>query len=303
MSAFPFAQTIVTPANTDFFASFGRDIAHIVNGPAEYLVGYVSSALDHIALALLVVVLATAGWEAVSGSRFLNIDYIVRKFYVPYGLAVYFLAHWFTPIPGLGMSFIDLFTNLGEEISAHIDLSALDMLNQHFEKIRDSLGDGPGFSTLFTGGFSGLYYIAVLASMMIIKGVIFVVTAFGFVAVGVGAGIGPLFLLAYIIPPLRHFWFSWVNAMIEYTLYRVVASMVVAIWCSALVNYFDRAIHGDYGFGHLMAISLEMIPLMIAMCYSILKIPSIVSSMAKGHGGAGDGMAGSVVGFVKGAFL
>lgn len=297
-----FAQTVVTPGNVDFFASFGRDIVRIVTGPAQYLVGYVSSAIDHIALGLLVIVLATAGWEGVTGGRILNVDYIVRKFYVPYGITIFFLAHWFTPIPGLGMSFIDVFTDLGEEITAHIDLSALNLLNGHFQKIRDSLGDGPGLSN-FADGSAWLFYTGVLASMVFLKGVIFIVTAFGFLAIGVGAGLGPLFLLSYVVPPLRHFWFSWVNAMIKYSLYRVTASMAVAVLSSALVNYFDRAIHGDYAFGHLMALSIEMLPLMVAAGYLILKIPSIVGDFAGGHAGTGGGMGSSLIGFAKGAFL
>src|SRR4051812_32049586 len=205
-----FAQASVPDQGTlDLFSSFDRDIHTVLDGLSPVLISYVMGPLNKVAVAVLVCVLASEGIRAVTSHQILNIDYLIKGFFLPYGFALVALKNWNTPILGFGHSFVGAFTDTAQEIAAYIDLSAMKILFQKCGEIQQALGDAPSF---LDSGF-GTYWIVMLC-LIALKGVVFIVISSGYVGLGVGAVIGPLFVFFYLVPPTRHLWHSWVGAMI-----------------------------------------------------------------------------------------
>jgi type IV secretory pathway VirB6-like protein len=296
-SAAAFGQ--VSPADqdtVDVFASFDRDIHTALNGLSPILVSYVLGPLNKVAVALLVCVLASEGFRAVTHHQILNIDYLVKAFFLPYGFALVVLNGWNTPIPGLGHSFVGLFTDTSQEIAAYVDLSAMKMMFQKFGEIYKALGVSP---SVLDDGF--VTYWLVVGSMILVKTIVFLVTSFGFVALAVGSCIGPLFVFFYLFPPTRYLWHSWVGAMVKYSFYFIIAAVVTDIWCVFVVDQINTSLNDNYDLDHFMALTLSLPAIMLAFCFGLFKVPALASDFTSGSSHAGHGLVGGVASFLRGA--
>lgn len=296
-AAVAFGQSVSTDQKSlDLFSSFDKDIHTVLGGLSPILVSYVLGPLNKMAVALLVCVLASEGFRAVSQHQILNIDYLVKAFFLPYGFALLVLNNWNTPIPGLGHSFVGLFTDTAQELAAYVDLSAMNVLFAKFDDIYTTLGVAP---SLWDSGF--VTYWEVVGVMSLVKSIVFLVISGAFLALAVGACIGPLFVFFYFFPPTRYLWHSWVGAMIKYSLYFVVAAIVTDIWCLFAVHYLDNSLHGSYDLDHFMALTLSLPAVMVALCIGLVRIPHMASDFTSSGSSAGHGMISGLAGFVRGA--
>jgi type IV secretory pathway VirB6-like protein len=282
--------------------SFGESVHAIVSGPAGYLVNLMLGVINKIAVALAVVVFATAGYEAATNHTVLNFDYILRKFYLPYGFSVFVLKHWLNPIPGLGVSFVQIFTNASQELSAYIDLSALDTMNTKLSELQVAIGPLPSWAAFLIDPGKFAASAALEIFIILSKTITEVVTGFSYLGLGVGACLGPLFLFFYIFPPLRGLWFSWVNAMIKYSLYKVVASIVVAIMATSFVNWMLDLANGKWTQEHIVASAFKILLMLSIYIVAVWKIPALVADFGGGSSHAGHGHLTGITSFVRGAF-
>jgi hypothetical protein len=292
-----FAQTTPDPRDVDLFASFDRDIHRVLDPLAPVLISYVLGPLNKIAVVLFVCILASIGLQAATGYGSLNVEYIVRAFYLPYGFALLVLHNWNTPIPGLGHSFTGVFTDAAQEIAAYIDLSAMQILFSRCADIQDALGTSP---SIFDSQF--LTYWAMMGFLIMTKGAVFIVVSSAYVALAVGAVLGVLAVFFLVISPLRHLWYGWLGGMIKYCYYFIVAAIVTDIWCLYLVDVMDTTLQGQYDLDHFWAMILSIPVVMVAFVIGVFRVPALAHDFTSGSAGAGHGVTGSLVGFVRGVF-
>ena len=283
----------------DLYSSFDKDLYNLVIGTAPIYTAVAITFVNKLAAWLLVTVFAAAGWEAISHRSMINLDYVAKKFVIPYLFSLLILTHWVTPIPGLGMSFVGIFTNISSDLAAQAHVNALDTMNSLLLNIRDQIGPW----AMITGPVNILAWCVVTTLMIFVKAVVMFVVATGVVGVGVGACIGPIFVIFYMFPPLRQKWFSWVEAMIKYSLYRVVGNLVIAVWCTFIVGFINNILHGQYDLVHIISNFIGFSSVMLAFIFGLFKIPSFVTDFNSGGSSGGHGLMGSTMAFVKGMFL
>lgn len=147
-----------------------------------------------------------------------------------------------------------------------------------------------------------LIYLGVLLDMGIIQAVLFGLTILGFVAVGIGSVVGPLFIPFLVVPRLSWLFWNWFSFVLQYSFYQVIANCLVFVWTNVLIHFIDKEINGDYSLAHFLVLIPALAILNFGMFFTILKITHFVSDLFKGTAGAGAGFSSAVGAAVKGAF-
>jgi type IV secretory pathway VirB6-like protein len=214
-------------------------------------------------------------------------------------LAVLGMLHYYnTPLPGVSFSFHQIFTTTATSMSHLINtdvfndfMSKIQCLSQNLEK--------PSFTDL-----SGivLYYI-VLGSLALIEGVLFFVICFGFVAAGLGSLLGPLFIPFYMWPTQAARFFRWIDYMVVYAFYQVVATGVIAIWASVLVRFIDNALHGSYDLAHLAILFVAFAGLNVTIVLSLTHVPAMAGELFGGVGSVGAQVANALPSALRSAVV
>jgi hypothetical protein len=292
------AQAFNPPqADVDEFSWLSNTLDRVVTPDSTVVVNYVLGILNKIAIGLLVFTIVVMTYESISHRTVFNIDYFARTFLFPYVVVFTVVTHWNSPIPGLGYNVHQLFTVLGSELAARIDISSIDQLSDAINSLHAQTPSPDSWSITENIG-----YWVIFGILGIVKGVIFAITSTAFVALAVGAIIGPIPALLYLWPPTRHWWQNWLHYMAKYTLYRVVSSIVCAVMSSLLVNYMVTMFHNNYSLEHLIALTGGTAATAVACCWNVLRVPHLTNDLAGGsaHGGSGFG-AGSAA-MIKGLF-
>jgi len=220
----------------------------------------------------------------------------VVHFFAMFLIAEMMLRYYNTPLPWTSSSFHQLLPDTARQFAGIIDLSSLNTLLAAVKDATDKAQKpGDDFLLIFI-------YACVLIDMVLVEGILFAVTILGFIAVGIGSLLGPLFIPWLIIPRVSWLFWNWLQFMLQYSFYRVVSSALVYIWANVIVGFFTNSIHGDYSLAHLLALILPFGMLNIGLFFSIFKITSFVSDLFKGTAAAGSGLAGSLAGAIRGAF-
>jgi hypothetical protein len=114
--------------------------------------------------------------------------------------------------------------------------------------------------------------------------------------------LGPIFIPWLIVPRLSWLFWNWIQFMLQYSFYRVVASALTFVWTTVMVKFFESAVQGDYSLAHFLIMLVPLGMLNIGMIFSVFRVTSFVSDLFKGTAAAGGGLAGSVAGAIRGAF-
>ena len=205
-------------------------------------------------------------------------------------LAVLGMLHYYaTPLPGVGFSFHEIFTTAAHDLAGLINLASLDQFTAQVQAISANL-QKPGVADIL-----GLVvYLSTLLQMAIVQAALFFVTSFGFVALGIGSLLGPIFISLYMWPTQSGKFYRWLDFMIVYSFYQVVAVAFVYIWTNVIVVFFNHALHGDYGLAHLLVLAVPFLTLNITFIISMFKVPSITAELFGGAGSAGASIATSL---------
>jgi type IV secretory pathway VirB6-like protein len=190
-----------------------------------------------------------------------------------------------------------LLPDTGRQLAGIIDLSSLNTLLAAIKDATEKTQKPTVMDPVMV-----FVYVGVLIDMLVIEGILFGVTVLGFIAIGIGNLLGPLFIPWLIIPRLSWLFWNWLQFMLQYSFYRVVASALVYVWTRVIVQFFTNSVHGDYTLAHFLLLLVPFGMLNIGLFFSIFKITSFVSDLFKGTAAAGGGLTGSLAGFIKGAF-
>jgi hypothetical protein len=145
-------------------------------------------------------------------------------------------------------------------------------------------------------------YLIITVLIAVLELAMFIVTGFGYLALGTVLVIGPILIPFMIVPKLDFLFWSWLKALIKYSFYPVIGNIVLLGICQIMLSVLNTALPTS---GQIV-ITVTQIPiLMVVFCaglYSIFKIPGLVQDIFSGSASAGSGVQAAVTGAVMSAF-
>jgi hypothetical protein len=236
-------------------------------------------------LGLLALVLGALTWtyDYLTGNHIFSGEHFWRVL-IRYLIAYNLLRYYNAPLPLVGYSFHQIFTVEGGYLASQIDSTTLNTFLSALGNIWGNLEKPSVFNYP-----AAIVYFWTAVAIVVMEGALFIITAFSFVAIGVGLILGPFFIVSYLFRGTAHFFWAWVNFMVKYSLYKVVAAALVFIFSSAIVNFLNGAIHGDYSIGHFWALLIPLTILSAVALFSCLKVGSLVNDLTTGGAYAGTG--------------
>jgi type IV secretion system protein VirB6 len=280
-----FAQIPVNPGTVDLTSYVTAALDALVAPTGNIFAGVALPLLNKLALFALVLGALTWTWEYLTGNHIFSGEHFWRVL-IRYLIAYNLLRYYNDPLPLVGYNFHQLFTEEARWMQAQIDIAVLNRFLQQIQTIwagmeKPDVWDVPSI----------LMYVWIGLDMAAIEAALFVVTSFSFWALGIGIILGPFFIVAYLFRSTAHFFWAWVNYMIKYALYRVIASALVAVFSNVILNFIATTVHGDYSIGHWSAIVLSWTVLIAAGLFACLKVGQLVNDLTTGtaFGGASGG--------------
>jgi hypothetical protein len=219
------------------------------------------------------------------------------QFFGLFLIAEALMRYYDAPLPWTNVSVSNILPDTARFFSGTLDLGILDTLLSKMSDIVSSVERPSLLNPLML-----FVYALILVDMILIQGVLFAVNILAFVFIGIGSLLGPLFIPWLVVPKLSWLFWNWVQFMLQYSFYRVVASALTYIWATVLVTFIDSAVHGDYSLAHFLLLLVPLGVLNIGLLFSVFKIGSVVSDLFKGAASVGGGFGGAMAGAITGAF-
>jgi hypothetical protein len=286
----------INSGTVDYVSMITSGIDNLVAADSPVFLAMGNQLLTSIAIVMLAIY--GLKWALHSASRHHpEFDFPgVVNFFAMFLVAELMMRYYNTPLPWTSSTFHQLLPDTGRQLAGIIDLSSLNTL-------LGAIQDATGKAQKPTDDFLMVFvYVCVLIDMVLVEGVLFAVTILGFIAIGIGSLLGPLFIPWLIVPRVSWLFWNWLQFMLQYSFYRVLSSALVYIWASEIVRFFNDCIQNDYTLPHFLALIVPFGMLNIGLFFSIFKITSFVSDLFKGTAAAGSGMASGLAGAIRGAF-
>jgi hypothetical protein len=219
-----------------------------------------------------------------------------------------------TPIPGIGFTFPDLIIEQGDaimrlfgaDILAQGIATVMELAEDHMRLVGQQAGSINIWTAIRTGGQQVTHLallVAILGSfvlgMIVVLALALAQIIFANIAIAVLVTLGPLFIPFMIVPKLDFLFWGWFKAMLQYSLYGAIASVMISLWTRIILGYARALSNQDFTVQSMTAASgIWLVPVaavIVCAIVSILKIGDI-AGMIVGAGSDGGG-------FVGGAFM
>jgi hypothetical protein len=189
------------------------------------------------------------------------------------------ITYYRAPIPGFGLSFTQLLTDQPIFLARQIETAQVQRLAERLNQLFLTMEQPMLFNVSAIVGYF-LVALAVTAARVALLAVI----AFGLVATGVAVLIGPIFIPFFIVPQLDWLFWGWLKSVLQYAFYQVIAQAFVFVFGGFLMNFLD-AFPPPYTVDRLLVGGFQLIFLLLAFTYGLLKVPSLTHSLFSGHAG------------------
>lgn len=283
-----FAQNGQAPLTVDDFTYLSNVLDSFVQGEVNIFVSVALNVLQGFALWVLVFLLFVLGVESVMHRTLLN-PIPLLKFIWTYGLLTAALHYYAAPLPLIGSSIHTMFSDAAGLWGAQLNLQILTAVFAKIDDIHAHM-QAPWIGDLFA---MGVYYIVIFI-LSLASGIMQAITAFGYVALGVGAVLGPLSIMLAQLPWFSHLLHNWIHFMFKYAMWRLVASSVVYVWGNTILHFLTWVIGADYSAGHFVSVLAGFMSITIAFAYALFMVPSLVSDLYGGSHSGGAASAGIV---------
>ena len=204
-------------------------------------------------------------------------DFAKLLLFVAFGYS--FIAFYEQPLPGIGVSFSNLISDQAHHFQSVLEARAFDNIYRHLDELSAHFLQPDAWSIL-----ANLIYWTVLILIALAKAVSLAVIAFGLIASGVCALLGPIFVPFFIVPKLDWLFWGWLKAFVQYSFIPVVAIAFLMIFEQFVFRYvtslpptITSAEYGVYG--------LQAAAVILTFCTGILLVPSLTASIFSGQGG------------------
>jgi type IV secretory pathway VirB6-like protein len=196
---------------------------------------------------------------------------------IAFGLAM--ITYYRAPIPGLGLSFTQLLTDQPIFLARQLEVTQVQQLSDRLTQLYLGMEQPSVFNVTAIVGYF-LVVLAVTAARVVLLAVI----AFGLVATGVAVLVGPVFIPFFLVPQLDWLFWGWLKSLLQYAFYQVIAQAFVFVFGRFLTNFLD-AFPPPYTVDHLLVGGFQLIALLLAFTYGLLKVPSLTHSLFSGGAG------------------
>jgi hypothetical protein len=198
-------------------------------------------------------------------------------FTIAFGLAM--ITYYRAPLPGLRISFTQLLTDQPIFLARQLEVAQVQRLGDRLNELYLTLEQPSVFNVSAIVGYF-LVALAITAARVVLLGVI----AFGLVATGVAVMVGPVFVPFFLVPALDWIFWGWFKSVLQYAFYQVIAQAFVFVFGSFLLNFLD-AFPPPYTVDRLLVGGFQLIALLLAFTYGLLKVPSLTHSLFAGGAG------------------
>lgn len=246
--------------------------------------------LKYIAIIILTVYALKWGLVSVSGHGGYDLPGLVQ-FFVMFSLDSAMLIYYNNPLPWCSSSVATIFPDTAQQLSAILNNTALANTVQKFKDAIDNIEDP---QSLVINGSSWIVWAEATGFMYICEGMMFVVNIVGFLMVGVGVLLGPLFIPFFIVPRLSWLFWNWIQFMLEFSFWRLVSTAVVFVWATAWGSFFDLALRGDYSLAHFAELMPAMLAMTVGMIWNLFFVSKVTSDLFKGSATAGANYVGGL---------
>lgn len=196
-------------------------------------------------------------------------------------LTLTMLQFYRQPLPGVGSSVSQIITDQPLFLARQIEVSQVQMLSDRLAETFTNLERPWAFNALHVAGYL-LVSLAVTAARV----ALLAVTAFGIVATGVAALLGPVFIPFLIVPALDWLFWGWLKSLVQYAFYQVVAQAFAYVFGTVLINFLD-AFPPPYTIDRILVGGFHLVFLLLAFTYGMLQVPSLTNSLFSGRSGEG----------------
>lgn len=292
-----YGQIPVNSQTQDYITPVTSAINTLVTGDGNTFLSTGNQLLSAIAVIMLVVY--GLKWAAASAARHhAEFDFpSLIHFFAVFLIAEALLRYYSTPLPWTSVSVHQIFPETGRQLAATIDISTLN----RFVQAVQGLVTGEQRPSFFDP-IALFVYWTILIDMIVIEGLLFALNILAFVMLGIGSLLGPLFIPWLVVSRLNWLFWNWIQFMLQYSFFQVVAAALTNVWAVVLLNFINNAVHGDYSLAHLLLILVPLGLLQFGFVVCVLQSRSIVTDLFRGTVSAGGNLASGLSGMVRGAF-
>jgi hypothetical protein len=198
------------------------------------------------------------------------------------------ITYYTTPIPGLGVSFTHLVTDQAHALAQQLEASQAQEIDARLTELYVTMEQPSLLDTLDL-----VRYVLIVFTLTGARAALLAVIAFGWAATGVAVLVGPIFVPFFVVPSLEWLFWGWLKAFLQYAFYQVVAQAFVSVFGSVLLHFLILY-QPPYTLERLTVAGLQVVFLLLAFTYGLLKVPSLVHSLFTGR--SGESVVPSVVG-------
>lgn len=236
----------------------------------------------HLAHGLAIIMLAWYGIQRAltssDGEPRLGMASLVQLLWL-IAIALTMLRYYRLPMPGVGASVSQVITDQPLYLAHVIETTQVQMLSERLAALFSDL-ERP--LTLNAVHFAG--YLLVSLAITAARVALLAVTAFGLVATGVAALLGPVFIPFLIVPALDWLFWGWLKSLIQYAFYQVVAQAFAYVFGTVLINFLD-VFPPPYTIDRILVGGFHLVFLLLAFTYGMLQVPSLTNSLFSGRSG------------------
>jgi hypothetical protein len=189
------------------------------------------------------------------------------------------MTYYARPIPGFGRSFTHLITDQAAVLAGQLETSQVQALSDRLNDLYLSL-EQPTFLNVM----ALVWYFIVALSVAAARVVLLAVIAFGWAATGVAVLVGPIFIPFFIVPRMEWLFWGWLKSFLQYAFYQVIAQAFVFVFGTFLTRALD-VFPPPYTVDKLLVGGFQIVFLLAAFVFGMLKVPSLANSLFTGGGG------------------
>jgi len=192
-----------------------------------------------------------------------------------YAMVTYYSA----PIPGFGVSFTHLITDQAQNLARQLEASQAQEIDTRLTELYLTMEQPSLLNTLDLVRYYLIVFVLTGA-----RAALLAIISFGWAATGVAVLLGPIFLPFFIVPQLEWLFWGWLKAFIQYAFYQVVAQAFVFVFGTLLLHFLDLY-PPPFTVDMLTVAGLQLVFLLLAFTYGLVKVPSLVNSLFTGRSG------------------
>ena len=197
------------------------------------------------------------------------------------------LTFYSSSLPGFGVNVHQLLPMVGQKLAATVNQTGDAALTNSLNNVMATLP-----SPTLLNPLEMLTYVLVLIVTGLFHLLMFVVTAFGFIAVGVLSITGQLVIPLLLTKNFAKYFWGWVDMMFTYSMYPFIGAAFIFVFSNSLNNFLMLTLAGGLTFPQLVLAFPVMCVLLGTFAFSIFSVPQFTSQHFGGAGATFAGMAG-----------